>query len=388
MNIILKVLLASLFLLGDVAVCSGQVPEEDVIILRDGKIFRGTITDLIGEGTIIITRVDRRAAVLHMPEIAVMKRLPPGIPDSTLLRTISDARKVSRAGQPWAKGTLLGGPPIVDLVGHKSLEDIVFAKEGSILRGVILSAGPDGTISLWTNGSLKEFPGSAIRKVVRVDKGLPHSMLDETYINVPPVWGEGDPHILSLYAGIAGPAGGYGLSAMAHGIAVDLEGGIQMGDNWRLVTTVSYSSHPRSMPKDPFDPESSFADATRGTVISGFTGVELRAWTLSRLKARCLAQVGISTLKAPGTDMTVPQKFYHLPGTVRVSEISASSFALSVAGGIIFDQFILDLRYTVTRPRYTAKTEALYVYGYTNTIEKSSDAWARMFTVTLGVCIF
>ena len=388
MNLILKASLASFFLLGIVALCSGQVTEEDVIILRDGKIFRGTISDLISVSTIIITRVDSRAAVLYMPEIAVMKRLPPGIPDSTLLKTLSDARRVPRAGQPWAQGTLQGEPPIVDLVGHQSLEDIVFAADGSMLRGVILNAGSDGTISLWTDGNLKEIPGSAIRKVVHVDRGIPHSILDETYINVPPLWSEGDPHILSLYTGIAGPGGGYGLSAVTRGFVVDLEGGILVGHNMRWVTTVSYSSHSRSMPEDPFDPESPVVDAPRGTIISGLTGVEFRTWSLTHLKVRCLAQVGISTLKASGTETAVPQSFYHLAGTVRVSDISASSFALSVAAGIIVNRFILDLRYTLTRPHYTAKTEALYVYDYTTTVEKSSDEWARMFTVTLGVSIF
>jgi hypothetical protein len=93
-------------------------------------------------------------------------------------------------------------------------------------------------------------------------------------------------------------------------------------------------------------------------------------------------------MEAGGYEATFGQTFYHFAGTAKVDAISASSFGFSLGAGLLAGRFSLDIAWIYFRPKYTATTNVLYQYGYTDLIRNSETENDGFLKITLGVSIY
>ncbi len=365
-----------------------QEVEEDVVVLKDGTVFRGTIPDALAPGgAVSVRRHDGSMAALFWSEIIAIKRLPAGIPDSLIAQSFIGlhAGKVP-VGQP--------GGPRVDLKGYQRFEDILFLNDGSILRGVQLNEAIDGRTVVWVNGQPKYVPESMIEKAARVERGVPDSVLIMTYVKIPKEWTDSERRIFTVFGGIAMPfnSGGSSVNSSGRTIGagpmVGVEAGIQLWPGFRWLTNATYSAHTRSADPDVRAIDGVVAPETKGKYLVFLTGGEMRTITSSGFKLRLFAQVGMLSYKETGYDLAIPQTFYHLAGTVQVHEISASSFALCAGAGVMFGRVGADLRWIFSRPGYTSTTYIQYAFSNRTTIDTPENNSGHQIQLSLGVSIF
>jgi hypothetical protein len=366
--------------------CSGQLVEEDVVVLKDGKVFRGIVAGkpTIG-GTISVHQPNGRVAALLWAEIAVITRLPAGIPDSVLAEAFLTRRS---GGGPAASGTV----PRVDLKGHEKVEDVVFLDDGSIVRGVRLNDEIHERVPLWTGGQVNGIPQSRIVKTARVDRGISDSMLVMTYINPPKEWSKSEERILSVYAGLSMPYRGleteneFRTRTLDAGPVFGLEAGLRLGPGIRWLTSAGFSVHDRPYPAIITEIDGMQKGSTKGKIWMVLTGAELRTFGPADFKLHAFAQVGVVSLKEAGYELSIPQTFRHLAGTVSVDDISASSLALCVGGGALYGRIGVDVHWLFSRPQYDNRT-AIDLYTDSNLLVTREDDMINIIFFTVSVSI-
>jgi hypothetical protein len=375
-------LLASLLLLTAIpAIC--QLQEEDVVILKDGHVFRGTVAEkLTPGGTVSVTQADGKVIALFWEELVVVKRLPAGIADSILVQSFLPAR---------GKFT---GPPRIDLKGYERSEDVLFTRDGGLRRGVQLGEGIGGWVGLWTDGKYVRFPQSAIAKSVHVDRGIADSMLIMTHINTPAEWTEGERRYLTLFGGFAIPVLGdakvedVSSRTLDASPVVGIEVGFRIARGIRWVTSATYSSHMHGSIAPVGAIEGVIAPDMKARIITGLTGAEIRTIGPSLLQFRGFLQAGVLMFSEPGFKVTFPQSFYHLSGEAAVEDMSANALAISAGGGIVAGRFTFDVRWLLSAPKPLTRATIKYQYNNPVTIESTDDRTLSIFMITAGFSPF
>lgn len=378
-NIALLVLLS---ILGTIpAFC--QIQEEDVVVLKDGHVFRGAIANKITiGGTISLTGADGKTVVLFWEELAVVRRLPAGIPDSVLVQAFLP---------PTGR---FAGPPRIDLKGYDRAEDVVFTRDGAVRRGVQLNEGLGGWIGLWVDGSYSKFPRSAVMRSVRVDRGIPDSMLIMTHIAPPVAWSEAERRYLTLFGGYAMPMmGEHKVEDVAPrdldaAPVFGLEVGIRIGRGIRWLTGATYSSHGHGSIASIGAIDGATSEDMKMRIIAVFTGIEVRTIGPSVFQFRGFLQGGMLMLSEKGFNVSFPQTYYHLKGDATADDMSAKAFGIQAGGGIVAGRFTLDVRWIISKPAVTTRTTIVYQYSNPKTLEFTDDRMLNLFMITAGFSPF
>ena len=369
--------------------------DEDIILTAKGEVFRGTINDkLTAGGTISITPDAGQALAVYWSEIVAIKRLPRGIPDSVLIGSFDHKNAADQSGRPVEVILPPNKGAKFDFKGYVDDEDIVFLVDGSVLRGIVLNQKRDGTVSLWTSGAWKEIGGPAVLASVRSKRGIPDSTLVNTYVKVPEEWRAGENRILSIHAGYVFPVGDFaqptdkGGSNTKGAYAIGLDAGLRIMPGYRWLTSVAYSRHSRDLPPAVVDADAQGGGATSCSVFQIYTGIEIRSSGPSILHAHAAAQVGLVALNADSYELTIPQTYTHLPGKAVISGFSTSTLGFALTGGVLIGRFSVDLRWASFKPEYSTKTDLLYIYNYSQSLEKTVDERSSLFTLTVGFSIY
>lgn len=376
------ILLVSLLTLVMVhAICQPQ--EEDVVVLKDGHVFRGTIANKVTiGGTISLTAADGKTVALYWEELAVVKRLPTGIPDSILIRSFLP---------PQGR---FAGPPRIDLKGYARSEDVVFTRDGAVRRGVQLNEGSEGWIGLWSESVLSKLPQSTVLRSVRVDRGIPDSMLIMTHIAPPVAWTEGERRYLTLFGGYAMPMMG---ETKVEDVAprdldaapvLGLEVGFRIGRGMRWLTGATYASHGHGTIASIGAIDGATPEDMKMRVLAVFTGLEARTIGPSVFQFRGFLQGGMVMLSEKGFHVSFPQTYYHLKGEATVDDISANALALQVGGGVVAGRFTLDIRWLMSKPSVSTSTTILYQYSDPKTVTFTDDRMLNLFMLTAGFSPF
>lgn len=374
-------LFSLLTLLTVCAICQPQ--EEDVVVLKDGHVFRGTIANKVTiGGTISLTAADGKTVALYWEELAVVKRLPAGIPDSILVQSFLPAQ-----GR-------FTGPPRMDLKGYEHSEDVLFTTDGAVRRGVQLNEGIGGWIGLWADGRFSEVPRTAVLKSVRVDRGIPDSMLIMTHIAPPVAWSEAERRYLTVFGGYAMPMmGEHKVEDVAPrdldaAPVVGLEVGFRIGRGMRWLTGATYASHGHGTIASIGAIDGATPEDMKMRAIAVFTGLEVRTIGPSPFQFRGFLQGGMLMLSEKGYHVSFPQTYYHLKGEATVDDISANALALQVGGGIVAGRFTLDVRWIMSKPSVSTSTTILYQYTDPKTVKSTDDRMLNLFMLTAGFSPF
>ena len=371
LNHTLFVALLSLFSLP----CVAQTPEDDVVLLKDGTMFRGALRDEITPGhPVILHRADGKKSVLYWSEILNARRLPREIPDSLIRQSLSEPQDPS---------------PRIDLRGYEGFEDVLFLKDSSLVRGVQLNYGINGQVGIWADGHALELPRTSVHKWANVPRGLPDSTLVDSYFVIPKAFDEDRSYFISVFGGIAIPTAGAGRAnvqgtrSFATGVTGGIEIGIPLGSGVRWISSASYSTHTRGT-----NPVAGSIDGIQGTETKGkllilLTGAEFPFVRISKVTFHGIAQAGLLSLRESGYEIPIPQTFFHLSRTLKVGDISSSSLALCAGVGAQLDRTGFDVRWIIARPQYVTKTEIIYPFGYGGTVEATEDSIVQ--TILMGV---
>jgi hypothetical protein len=372
-----------------------QPTEEDVVLLKNGQVFRGTIKDKItAGGTITIASDAGQSAALYWAEIVLIKRLPLGIPDSVLVRSFDHEKVIDKSGRSTEEVQPPSRGPVFDFKGFSKEEDAIFLVDGSILRGIVLNQKDDGTISFWSDDGWKQIGEPAVKKFMRVEKGIPDSTLIMTHVKIPGEWRVGENRILSVHAGMTFPMGDLatapapGVSAMKSGFAFGIDAGIPVVPGFRWLTSVTYSRHARDLSANLTDLVPADGSATPCHLIRVLTGIEARTYGPSLLQLHAMAQCGLFFLNADGYEVALPRSYYHLSGTAKIQALSSTSFGVAVSGGLLIGRLSLDLHWMMFRPEYTNKIDILYEYGYTQAYDNTVAKGINVLTCTLGFSVY
>ncbi len=372
-----------------------QSQEEDIILLKNGSIFRGTITDKITPGgTITITPNGRQAIALYWSEIALIRRWPVEIPDSVVIKSFLKRQPEGKPGQAVVTIEPPAREPAFSFKEYRNEEDVVFLVDGTLLRGIVLNQRNDGSVSLWRGGEWKDIGGPAVTKYVHVETGIPDSTLNMMYIDSPRRFREAESRLFSVHAGMTFTGGEFakptdrGGNPTKSGYAVGIDFGFRVLPGFRWLTSFTYSHHLRENPVVLEDVYVTDASAQPCNIYNLITGVEGRISGPGEVQVHGAVQGGLITMSAGDFRMELPQTYYHLPGNLRIAGYSTSSFSFSGMIGIMFRRLSFDVRWTTFKPEYTTSTELMYIYNIKQTFEHAVDTRVNLITCTIGVSIY
>lgn len=360
-----------------------QVQEEDVVVLKDGRVFRGTVANKVTPGgSVSLSTADSKVVTLYWEELAVVRRVPAGIPDSILILSFLPAQ-----GR-------YAGPPRIDLAGYERSEDVVFTRDGALRRGIILHDGKRGWVGLWSEGSLAQLPHASVIRSVHVDRGIPDSMLIMTHIAPPVAWTEGERRYLSVFGGFTMPVMGEQKIEDADSRDLDtapvagVEVGVRIARGLRWLTGATYSSHGHGSIGSIAAIDGATGPDMKARIISVLTGLELRSIGPSLFQYRVFAQGGILMVSEQGYRISFPQTYYHLKGEATVDDASASAFGASMGCGLLAGWFTVDLRWIISKVSLATHTTIHYQYGDPRTLESADGRVLNLFMITAGFSPF
>ncbi len=370
-----------------------QESNEDVVLTNDGTILRGTIIEKFSPGvTFTIRSANNRFSVTFRSEIVAGRTLPMGIPDSVITGSFDYHEVTDKEGHTVRVYDAPRRAPKLDFTGYEKEEDVLFLEDGSIRRGVLLHQRNNGVFSMWNSGSWSQVPGSDVVKSVRVERGIPDSILVNTYLRVPEEWRAGEFRIFSIHGGLSIPLGTLstpvqvGRGAAKLGGAFGIEAGIRLWPGFRWLTSATYSMLPRDVAVFFIDAPSN-GNASPLNLIQFMTGVEGRTFSSSDFRFRFAALAGVVSMNAGGYTATFPRASHRLAGTASVDGISSSSFGLRFSTGLLAGRFSLDVAWTDFRPDYTSRTDIIFENGSAGQISSAAGESNGLLTVVIGFSI-
>jgi hypothetical protein len=361
--------------------CLGQFVEEDIALLKEGRVFRGKADSVFTPGGVINVRQNNGHVVaLYWSEITILAKLPVGIPDSLIVRYY-----LKHPG---------GKTPVIDVAGHQNKDDVLLMEDGSVMRGVQLNTAIEGRVGLWSGGVVMEIPESMIRKIVHVPTGIPDSTLLSTYVNFPEEWSIGEKRVLSIFGGFSFPAtemakaDDSGPGDMAGGTVFGLEAGFRITNGMRWLTSLGYASTERSMAPSILSIMDQMDDPHTEPYMFAVTGLEVRTFGPSEIKFRGSAQLGIVSMSGRGLDGEIPRTFYHWAAMTHLEEYSTTSFAACAGGGILYGRLGVNFRWLITKPNYALKFHIKYEYSTDAIVEIPQNDFIHIFFLTFDVSLF
>lgn len=367
---------------------SAQIGEEDVVVLKDGTVMRGTVPDTLSPGdSVSLRRRDGTITSLPWNGIAAIKRLPAGIPDSLIVQAFLGDHAGVVLDAP-------SGSPNVDVTGYRAAEDVLFLNDGAILRGVRLNEPIDGRTIVWANGKPIYVPESIVRRTERVERGTPDSVLVRPSVDVPIELTAPRRRIFSLFGGLAVPFNPRAKPenpvsrTFTTGFSVGVEAGVQLLEGLRWLSGISYSLNNRSNDPNVEAIDGAVAGSSKGTFLMMLTGGELRTQASSGYKVRMFALMGLLSYAEKGYEGSFPQSLSHLAGTIKADDASASSFAYCMGGGVIFGQLGVDVRWYFSKPVYASSVRIQYSDGMEKAFVTPERDAVNFILLNVSVSVF
>lgn len=337
---------------------------EDVVVLRDSAIIRGTILGTMSPGsTVTVKRSDGRVAALLWSEILTIKRLPVNMPDALIVAFFMQ----SETGKRIASRSVMPGPAVYSFpsgpaAGDTTDEDVLVLAGGSIVRGTIIEAPGKGSVGFWTSeGKLSVYHDSDVRKKLRLPNGTTDSTIDVMYINPPPELIAGDFRVLTVFGGSSFAGGEFaaprndGGDPAGSGFALGLHASVRLVPALRWATSAIFARNAMRLPSLLTDYSAS-GDTHPHETFWLVTGGEIRTEGTSALRSFAFVQGGLLFSRIAGFDVAVPETRNHPSGVGGQEGASSKGLALCIGGGISFGRFSLTGRWLTSTVAYSYKT--------------------------------
>jgi len=362
MKSLLNIVLVACFA-GFVVPAYAQVPEQDVIILKDNTILRGTIQQKVTPGSaVLIQKTSGKTASILWSEILTIRRLPVSLSDSAI--------------------TVL-------FVGE---EDVLALNSGTLLRGTLVESSQKGTVGFVPTGKdLILVQKSDINKTLHLEKGLSDSTIEMLYVHPPPEMIADDFRVLTIFGGF-GIAGGefsaptvFDAGAASSGYGVGLHVSIRVVPSIRWATTAIYGGHTMDLPEPINSWSSSGSYPVR--LIWALTGLEVRSEGTQAIKAFGFIQGGILDSKINGENFSFPAGFNHSKRTGSITGSSCNSFAFCLGGGISMGRVSLTARWLTSGATYSRDLSIAYLPFGSNVSSSKYDQTITVILIGFGVTI-
>ena len=393
-------LIVTLLFLSFAAVDSAlaQAQDEDVIILKDSTIIRGTLTQTVTPGSsVTIKKSSGKVTSLLWSEILAIRRLPVSMPDSTVAALFL---KSGSAGKSPARGaaTISGGYSSVfgATVRDTTEEDILVLANGRIVRGVIVESAQQGTTSLWgRDQKLTIFRNSEIERKLHLEKSVTDSTVDVLYIHPFPEMIADDFRVVTVFGGLSMAAGGFatpstdGADPAGSGFSVGIHASVRILPTIRWATTAIYSKNSMNIP-EVLASYTAMGSPEPYQLIWVVTGGEVRTEGTSLMKAFGFVQGGLLFSRISSFNVTIPQTFNHPSGTGGQEGSSARSFAFCAGAGLTLGRFSLTGRWLISSASYAYKTTYDFgtFFGGPRTAQYKFDQPVNVIHVCIGFSPF
>jgi hypothetical protein len=269
------------------------------------------------------------------------------------------------------------------MVAQTAYRDVVYLKNGGIVKGTIIETVPEKSIKIETSdGNVFVYNMSDIEKITKekdiMQRSEPTSLFGGSNVSLPSQF--------SIFGGAAIPVGDFASTSSSEaGFAkMGFTAGIQFvtGGQIGFLASASYSSNPlddkiKSMVEEDFVSSSS----TSGSNISASVGSYTNILLLAGLKIGTTNTTGINFFFAPiiGLDLAkypeitvdgssetyVSTSYYpyytYVPVTVHATESSSTAAAFvygATVEAIISDHLTIAAKYIVGKPKYDITIDA------------------------------
>ncbi|MBI1806576.1 MAG: hypothetical protein HYR76_05940 [Ignavibacteria bacterium] len=258
------------------------------------------------------------------------------------------------------------------------VQDIVYLKNGSIIKGNVVNLIPDSTVKILTADSSVFICRMA--EVERITKDSTHGLSSFSLrAQGPPRVSSPPPFKFSLRAGVAAPTGNFAATDSTGGAA---QTGFLLGGNLRLAVdltldwmtdvTMSFNS----------------VNVQAVSVPAGFTadfGSWFSIWALTDIRTKMPVSPNVSFfgtgqlgfLFGNSPELTLSGN----GGRATVASASATSFAYGLGGGVLIEnKFTVGVRFVHSEPEYT-----LHASGTGGTVSAKAKQSTSMMQVTAGI---
>ena len=339
-----------------------QVPEQDVIILKDNTILRGTIMQAVTPGSpVVIQKTSGKTSSVLWSEILTIRRLPASLPDSAITALF---------------------------VGE---EDVLVLKSGRIMRGALVESSKKEMVGFLTaRDTFAMVQKSDINKTLHLEKGLSDSTIDVLYVHPPPEMIADDFRILTVFGGVGLIAGDLaaptpdGAPAAGSGYGIGLHVSLRVVPSVRWATTAIYGRHSMGLPEPVNSWTATGSGPMRATWV--LTGLEVRAEGVLSIKAFGIVQGGIFAMKLDGAEFSYTPGFNHGAGTGTIQQASCNSFAFCLGGGISMGRLSLSARWLASSATYSQVLTLKDQYGGTQQ-QNNYNQGVTVILISLGVTI-
>ncbi len=373
-----------------------QAKNEDAVVLNDGTLVRGTITDIITPGSAVsVRRSTGRITSLLWSEILTIRRVPVDMPDSlvaVLCRGTEQGSRIPLKRNSPADDVL--SSPFGLAAGDTAGDDILILKGGTISRGSLLSFPPEDSFGLWTKErTLRSFRKDEVRKAFHAATPTSDSLVDVTYINPLPGMIADDFRVLTLFGGCSIPAGEFASPRNESGAPT--RGGPAFGlhASLRLFPTIRWASD-AIICRNPARLPSLFTDYTAGgspgphQLVWILTGAELRTEGTAAMKTLAFIQGGVVFSSTPDINAVIPLTFNHPSGSGWEEGSTSTGFALCMGGGFSIGRLSLTGRWLMGWVSHVSLS-VIYFGGYGPVWEADAvDHPVNVFLVSAGISPF
>lgn len=242
--------------------------------------------------------------------------------------------------------------------GQTQLGDILYLKNGSIIKGTILEFIPDKTVKIQTSdGSIFVFQVSEVEKITKESSPLP----SENLIRQKDIVEQSSPWktkaIFGFHGGAGIPVGDFASTtgSSAGGAKIGFSGGMDFrlafSDyvNWSASLNVSLSSLDEQALRATFGAPTSLS-AGSWTTIWALTGLGFRETVAPQIKFFSNGEIGALIGSSPEYSVSgyVGSQFI----SISQKSSTAISFAYSVRAGLEISNFLLGVGYFAGKPKY------------------------------------
>lgn len=349
-----------------------QGQEQDVVVLRNNTIIRGTLTQPVSPGSaVMIMKANGKVSALLWSEIRTIRRLPENMPDSGIVALypqtgpggrVSEGASVSRAGGPSSRAGMDSR--------DTTEEDVLILTRGNIVRGDIVESSQKGTVGLWTpDQRLTVYRDAEVQKKLHLAKGMTDSTIDVMYIHPLPEMIAEDFRILTIFGGFSSATGGFesppndGGDPAGSGWGIGLHVSVRVFPYIRWATTAIYGKNTMGLPWffGQYAAEGSPAPHRLTWIV---TGGEIRSEGTSALKVFGFLQGGILFSRITGFEVTIPVDAKHPSTLGRQEGASSTSGALVFGAGVSMGRFSLTGRLLTSTATYSYSSTADFGPGY------------------------
>ncbi len=236
-------------------------------------------------------------------------------------------------------------------VSFAQSSDLLYLKNGSIIKGTIVELLPEKTVKIRTaDGSVHAYMMSEVEKIVKDEKQVSGKEYPSPQ-GQKPLGQVLDGNGICMFAGVSVPVGDFGSTSASSGGAANLgfcvgiEGSMELTPGFAWLTSVDLSIN--SMDLDGLLGGTGLqGDAGSWVLVWAMTGLKFYGNTSSNGQVFGAAQIGLLFGNSPEVTLS------SLGVSAVQKSSSATTFAFSMSGGFCIDGVILGLRYMVSEPEY------------------------------------